>query len=143
MNRKVFITIMFILLFCVSLNNLVFSSVSDSSLINLVKEQKNLLNIPCSRLPEIINQSVIETNNKMTQKRESDMTYKWSASRTGSEDKVLLSVDVVTHVSIDSMTMSYSWNPRFEWIVDAKNNKVTPANRLTWLWMETGKLQKQ
>ncbi|MFH1683739.1 MAG: hypothetical protein ABIA67_02520 [Candidatus Margulisiibacteriota bacterium] len=138
MRKKIFAIIIFIAL----LNNLAFSAASDSSLIDLVKSQKNKLKVPCSMLPEIIERSVSNTNNKMSQKRNSDISYEWSVSRTSSEDAVLLSFVVVTHVSFDTVTMSYSWEPRFAWVVDSKQNKVVPANYLTRSWMETGRLQK-
>ena len=115
---------------------------AHNSVINIVKNSRNKLKIPCAVLPKIIEQAVNDSNRALGDKRRSEISYAWGTSGSGAKETVWLSFTVDTKAALETATLRYSWKPYFSWQVDRADNKVVAANELTKIWMETGYLQK-
>jgi len=108
---------------------LIFSTGSArADFIELVKGTRNSLGQYCREIPKVI---------------EARLGYKtlkshWMENKMDGEAQVFLKVKAQKEVRMDSLYVSYAWNP--EWIWDIKGyENVTPANELARDWM-TGKI---
>jgi uncharacterized Fe-S cluster-containing MiaB family protein len=94
--------------------------------IKLVKNTRNSEGQFCSMIPEV----VAEKLGCRVVKAE------WSEDKTDSSARVSLNVSTQKELLVDSLYMSYSWNPEWVWRVESQTQKVSPANAQAERWMK-------
>jgi hypothetical protein len=99
-------------------------ALAQAGFIELVKGTRNSLGQYCGEIPRVI---------------ETRLGYKtlkshWLENKMNGEAQVFLKVKAQKEVRVDSLYVSYAWNPEWVWKVKGYKN-VTPANALARNWM--------
>lgn len=94
-----------------------------------VKITRNQQGRPCLEIPKLVKEKLgFEV-----------LKQDWLEEKLNNLVKVALKIVAQKEVQVDSVYMSYSWNPEWTWLVNSNTHEVQPENSLAKDWME-GKL---
>jgi len=94
-----------------------------ADLVDLVKMTKNSLGIHCSEIPKVMEQKLGYKN----------LISRWLEDKMDGLAQVSLKISAQKEMKVDSLYVSYAWNP--EWIWQVEGRKVSPKNALARDWM--------